>query len=652
MDGWDTKNGGGDGTRAAASRSAERSPEASRKMCYLMHTFRSRAIYVLGLLLVGLVVMFALPSGRSVAASTFTVNSPADVVDETPGDGKCETHAGNGVCTLRAAIQEANKLAGTDTINLAGIKYTLSIPKGTEDQQPKPQDQEGDLDITESVNIVGAVQGSTIIDGNGLVTGDRVFQIQSNQTVNMSGLTITGGKPSNFGGGMVNNGTLTLDHVTISGNTVSGTNASGGGIFSGGPLTITNSTISGNTTPNGGGGIVNQGPMTITNSTISGNSTFAGAEYPGDGGGIYFTGSVSATIRNSTISENTGADGGGVYNAGGTTVAIINSTVDGNSATAAGGGVYNALGDLGLFNDTITSNVANSDHTGGGIGGGVLNASGTTSFVNTIIAYNGHKQSTSNPFPFFHADDCGGTIASVSNNIVQTPNPGQCTISGAYAQVDPQLDPLQNNGGPTLTRAIGSGSPAIDGGNPGGCTDNFGAILTTDQRGDPRAVDGDGNGSAICDIGAVEYQGAATPTPTPSPTPSETATPSPTSTSTPTPTPTPTGGTSGTPTPTPTASHTPTPTSSNPAQLIEGDLDCNHTVNARDALSELDFLAGLNPGQHQPCPAIDSLSPKFGDLNCDNLINGGDITKLLRHLGGLPVSDNPPCPQIGAARLP
>ena len=70
--------------------------------------------------------------------------------------------------------------------------------------------------------------------------------------------------------------------------------------------------------------------------------------------------------------------------------------------------------------------------------------------------------------------------------------------------VDPNLGPLQNNGGNAMTHALLVGSPAIDGGNPGGCTDASGNILINDQRYFPRPVDGDGNGTAICDIGAFE----------------------------------------------------------------------------------------------------------------------------------------------------
>jgi hypothetical protein len=81
---------------------------------------------------------------------------------------------------------------------------------------------------------------------------------------------------------------------------------------------------------------------------------------------------------------------------------------------------------------------------------------------------------------------------------------GHCTVLGAAILADPKLGPLENNGGPTQTHALLAGSPAIDGGNPGGCRDNLGALLTTDQRGFPRPVDGNNDSVVRCDIGAYE----------------------------------------------------------------------------------------------------------------------------------------------------
>jgi len=81
-----------------------------------------------------------------------------------------------------------------------------------------------------------------------------------------------------------------------------------------------------------------------------------------------------------------------------------------------------------------------------------------------------------------------------------------CNFSntGDLNNTDPLLGPLQNNGGPTETMALLRGSPAIDAGNPIGCTDNLDHLLTTDQRGMPRPDHEDTSG---CDMGAYERQG-------------------------------------------------------------------------------------------------------------------------------------------------
>src|SRR5262249_42871347 len=100
--------------------------------------------------------------------------------------------------------------------------------------------------------------------------------------------------------------------------------------------------------------------------------------------------------------------------------------------------------------------------------------------------------------------DINGTIDSQGYNLVQNPAGVPTLISSDLRRVDPGLGSLANNGGPTQTHLLPIGSPAIDAGPPGGCVDAFGAPLTTDQRGRTRPSDGNGDGSTICDIGAVE----------------------------------------------------------------------------------------------------------------------------------------------------
>jgi CSLREA domain-containing protein len=118
------------------------------------------------------------------AALIFNVDSTADEPDATPGDGSCASTPSN-LCTLRAAVQEANALSGADTIILPAGSYTLTISGKGENLAAT-----GDLDILESVTIQGAGTELTTLDANGV---DRAWQIFSPAVVNLSGLAIQGG---------------------------------------------------------------------------------------------------------------------------------------------------------------------------------------------------------------------------------------------------------------------------------------------------------------------------------------------------------------------------------------------------------------------------------------------------------------------------
>ncbi len=595
-------------------------------------------------------------SESSYGAVVFNVNSPADVVDALPGDGICSTAVpNNGVCTLRAAVQETNALAGADTINLLAIPYTLSIP-GTGDNDTTSAN--GDLNIKDDLTING-VAGSTSIDGNGGVTGERVFSVDQDQTVSLSGLTITGGRSSGsygLGGGILNEGFLTLDRVTMTNNIANGGLTSrGGAIYSGqGLLTITDSTISGNSTgikDSYGGAILSSGVLTITGSTISGN-TVNGT--PGYGGGIS-AGGESATIRNSTVSGNTALHGGGIYKFG-IPVYIINSTVSGNSANQNGGGVYAQAGTMGLYSSTVANNRANADAEeapGVGYGGGVYVeaiTSATVSLANTIIADNGEYVYAGGAKPPVYDSNCYGTMSSAGNNIVPPSHLTECTVTGSsVSTADPMLAPLLSNGGPTRTHAIPAGSPAVDTGNPGGCTDSLGAPLPTDQRGYARS-------GPRCDIGAFEYNGIAPATPTPSPTPDLTATASPSSTPTTTGSATPTTTGSATPTPTQTATATPSaaPTNTPSADRTQGDVNCDGDVDVGDFGFLLEFAAGLNDGTTPgTCPdlestSISSVGHPWGDVNCDDDVNAMDALFVLAHVAEVDLLQEAGCTQIGS----
>src|SRR6267154_865717 len=253
-------------------------------------------------------------------AATFTVNTTADTADAVPGDGICADSGG--ACSLRAAVQEANALAGADTIQLAAATYVLTGAAGDD------LAVSGDLDITGDLTLTGAGTASTIIDGGGV---DRVLDIDPSGvgvSVTISNLTVRGGgnaagQPSQAGGGIRNRGTLSLNNVTLTTNS-SGIN--GGGLLNFGTLTLTNTTVSANTAGTDGGGIYNSGSgtLTVTASTLSGNTANGIGR---NGGGIFNAG--AAALTNVTLGDNTATLGGGISNPAGT--ATLTNTLVANS---------------------------------------------------------------------------------------------------------------------------------------------------------------------------------------------------------------------------------------------------------------------------------------------------------------------------------
>jgi len=366
------------------------------------------------------------------------------------------------------------------------------------------------LSIGISLTIMGSGAGITIVDGGGV---NRVLAISSSAQVSLSRLTVRHGY-ARSGGGISNNGVLTINHSVISANTASSgaCNSSlcenyGGGIQNGGTLTLNNSSVKGNKISiqctikcfSFGGGIWNSGTLVMNSTTVSGNSVSAncpiGKVCDGEGGGI-FNHYATVTISKSTISGNGAKAGGGIENTG--TLTMTNSTVNGNTATslrgpASAGGIVNFNGGTLLINNsTISGNRAQGI---GSYGGGIYAGDGTATLQNSIVADNtlGYNGSGAN---------CYGTVTSNGYNLSSD---GSCnfTNAGDLNNTDPMLGPLQNNGGPTKTMALPTGSPAIDAGNPNGCNDSTGHLLKTDQRGKPRPDTEDTGG---CDRGAYERQ--------------------------------------------------------------------------------------------------------------------------------------------------
>ncbi len=177
-------------------------------------------------------VLFSMGIPRVAEAKTFVVNGTLDEVDANPGDEICSSTPSS-KCTLRAAVQEANALPGSDTIKLKAGVHILTIPGRLEEASAT-----GDLDILDDITILGTGASNSFINGG---NQDRVFHIVLPVFVNIIQVTIQNGSaqgsPSTdaAGGGIYNNGgTLFISKSSISNNSAlrEGLVACGGGIYS------------------------------------------------------------------------------------------------------------------------------------------------------------------------------------------------------------------------------------------------------------------------------------------------------------------------------------------------------------------------------------------------------------------------------------
>ena len=251
--------------------------------------------------------------------------------------------ADSGAGSLRQAIADAAS-GDTITFNLSGCPCTITLAS--------------QLVIDKSLTITGPGASTLTISGNNAV---RAFQVSAGGNLNLSGVTIANGRPtdSNFGGGIFNLGTVTVSNSTFSNNTAIG--ASGAIDNTNGTLTVTNSTFSNNTARSGGAIENFQGTVTVTGSTFTGNRATSN-----DGGTIEnFQGTV--TVTGSTFTGNSaGGNGGALFNFFDSTMTVTGSTFTNNTAGGEGGGIYNAFAPLSLRNNTFIGN-----RPGGNCGGDI-----------------------------------------------------------------------------------------------------------------------------------------------------------------------------------------------------------------------------------------------------------------------------------------
>ncbi|HAE59443.1 MAG TPA: hypothetical protein DCG54_08045, partial [Anaerolineae bacterium] len=356
------------------------------------------------------------------------------------------------------------------------------------------------LDCLESVPITLAsaiyIDKDLIISGQGqtiTISGNdstRIFEIADTTTVRLEYLTLmnaNGGENEN-GGAILDYGShLTISNVVFKNNRLTGSSGDkGGGAIahrggSSSSLTIEKSKFESNSTQNLGGAILTSPPTTITDTTFYGNIGYRGT--------VTSYSSQPLTVERSTFNDNviiknasdSFGSGGAIYFGMGT-LQIKNSTFSGNGSdtdSTQGGAIYTYGGaNVLIWNSTFTSNKI-WDSNGGYQGGGIhITSSSTLSYYNTILAGNS-------------PDDCvlsDSGLAQNINNLVQVGI--GCGVP--HLSNDPQLGPLQDNGGFTHTHGIGALSPALNAGHTESC-------LATDQRGVARPQ------GSHCDIGAYEF---------------------------------------------------------------------------------------------------------------------------------------------------
>ncbi len=357
----------------------------------------------------------------NVNAATFTVNTTTDTQDAAPGNGVCSDLGG--MCSLRAAITEANALAGADIIMLPGGTYTTTLTAANEDANAG-----GDLDITSPLTITGAGSGTTVVQANAAAqtANERVFHILTGGTsVTISDVTIqngvfrfAGASPSPQGGGGVR---------------VEGAAAN---------LTLSNSTITGNLSENRGGGIsANKANLTITNCIFNNNKAGSSvAASAGSGGAVAIdsednvaAAGQTATITNTIINNNRAESsvsntfGGGIaVRAIGANVTLTGCTVSNNLSTALGGfngyagGINNQQATMTLTDTSVTFNTSSRYQAG------IRNLASTSASSTLNITNSTINNNTSTA-----ADGFGGGVSNVVGSTFNaTTNIDHSTING------------------------------------------------------------------------------------------------------------------------------------------------------------------------------------------------------------------------------
>ena len=423
------------------------------------------------------------------------------VVTETD-DALLANSANDGRCTLREAINSIRQ--GTDQpMENGGGPFvtgcnTFGAPFGTNDRIEFSDSLDGQtvsyrvgpngFGLTADMEFNREARDITL-DANGISRGFVVFGAE----VIFNNVTLTGGDarnaPGATGGSLfVEQGsTVTLNNSTITGNTAE----FAGGFFARGAGTLVrlnNSELTSNVAEGTAGGFTANGGarVEVLNSTISSNTAanLSGAFFAVGSG-------TQIQIESSTLSANSANDTAVFTVRDSASLTIENSTISGNQATT-----FNAIGFIGTSGiidsppTSVTvrsSTIFNNTTTSGNFAGLGISGNSLVNFQNSILAGSTFSDC-------FVASGSGASLVSDASSIIQNPNTGtNSCASNARTGIDPNLEPLGDNGGPTMTHALGSGSPALSSGR---------SCLATDQRGELRPPNG-------CDVGSFEGEDEA-----------------------------------------------------------------------------------------------------------------------------------------------
>jgi hypothetical protein len=489
-----------------------------------------------------------------------------------------EEYTVSSVQELVLAIENANLSAGPHVVHLEAGVYTFTQP-ATSGESALPQ-------VVSNITLQAAdFNNRPSLERSAGAAAFRLADVGAGGSLSLIAVDVRGfqapsaGDFQGHGGAFLNreDGRLSLGNIIIEDNSASG---DGGAVMSMGSLSVS-ATMRNNSAGRAGGAVYQSGQFDSFRAVFDSNEA-------GDiGGSLVLTNSEDIFVRATAFVRSMADTGGGVYMTN-TTGDIQNTTLSGNKANTGSGGLLAFDSDVRLLNVTITDNTvtaasrAAAEPTGLGSGGGA-SSDGSITMSNTILSGNS-------------PNDCGGDLTSSGHNILGA-TPG-CAVSGPQTSDistdSPGLGPLADNGGFTLTHALTADSPALDSGDNAVCP-------TQDQRLEPRPADGDGNGSAICDRGALENPQVGQQT------------------------------------------------------ILWGDGNCNSALLGEDALYPLAYLGDIEV-ETNGCPSPGStvdVSPAsihtWGDWDCSGVIDAADALFILLQLIDLgpPPTGAPGCPTPG-----